>query len=385
MEIRDLEYLAASATTGNFARAAEAAGISTSTISRRVARLEDELGLALFERGHSGVRLTPGGRAVMQHVRRVLGELEALKSSGNVSGAGDVGEIRLGVRLPPIGTPLLALLSGWRARNPNIILTVAELSDRDLVAEVEERHLDVVLTASQALWPRVASVPLFRDRLMAVLPAGHPLARRTVVRWAELREEVVLVQGWDESQVAREFYAAFLGENARFQAHPASKQSVFALVSAGFGITFATASHAEAGFAGVVFKRIDDPGASVEMSLAWLPELEDPAVGRFVAFLRDEARSRSLSGENRPAAELGEGAIGRHEPLEHRGDQLRRFDGALSGISREHLGIGHEIAVDGSRKLDSQLHRPFVGNGAELQLGQRDLLKRGRVRAPDRA
>jgi hypothetical protein len=52
---------------------------------------------------------------------------------------------------------------------------------------------------------------------MAVLPAAHPLGRRTVVRWAELREEVVLVQGWDESQVAREFYAAFLGESARFQ------------------------------------------------------------------------------------------------------------------------------------------------------------------------
>jgi DNA-binding transcriptional LysR family regulator len=50
MEIRDLEYLAASATAGNFARAAAAIGISTSTISRRVARLEDELGLALFER-----------------------------------------------------------------------------------------------------------------------------------------------------------------------------------------------------------------------------------------------------------------------------------------------------------------------------------------------
>jgi DNA-binding transcriptional LysR family regulator len=171
---------------------------------------------------------------------------------------------------------------------------VAELCDRDLVAGVEERRLDVVLTASQALWPRVASVPLFREQLVAVLPAAHPLGRQSEVCWAELREEVVLVQGWEESQVAREFYAAFLGEAARFHAHPASKQSVFALVSAGFGITFATASEVEGGFAGVVFKRIDDPGASVEMSLAWLPELEDPAVGRFVAFLRDEARSRRL-------------------------------------------------------------------------------------------
>lgn len=117
MEIRDLEYLAASATAGNFARAAASVGISTSTISRRVARLEDQLGT-------SGVRLTPGGRSVMQHVRRVLGELEALKSSGSVSGAGDEGEIRLGVRLPPIGTRFVSLLAGWRARNPKVVLTV---------------------------------------------------------------------------------------------------------------------------------------------------------------------------------------------------------------------------------------------------------------------
>ena len=229
-----------------------------------------------------------------QHARRVLGDLEALKNSGLIGGAGDVGEIRLGVRLPPIGASLRNLLSNWRGSNPNILLTIAELSDRDLVAAVAERRLDLVLTASQALWPRAASMPLYRERLVAVLPADHKLARQTRVKWDDLREEVVLVQGWEGSQVAREFYATFLGEGARFQAHPASKQSVFALVSAGFGISFATASHAEAAFAVVVFKRIDDPGASVEMSLGWLPELEDPVVGRFVAFLRDESRTQSL-------------------------------------------------------------------------------------------
>ena len=112
MEIRDLEYLAASATAGNFARAAASVGISTSTISRRVARLEDQLGLALFERGHSGVRLTPGGRTVMQHVRRVLGELEALKSSGSVRSRSTK------TRRKRARSPLRPGSSSGRARSP---------------------------------------------------------------------------------------------------------------------------------------------------------------------------------------------------------------------------------------------------------------------------
>ena len=68
MDVQDLTCLVASADAGNLSRAARMLGINTSTISRRIGRLEDELGLALFERGHSGVRLTPGGRAVMLHV-----------------------------------------------------------------------------------------------------------------------------------------------------------------------------------------------------------------------------------------------------------------------------------------------------------------------------
>jgi hypothetical protein len=61
------------------------------------------------------------------------------------------------------------------------------------------------------------------------------------------------VQGWDESQSAREFYASFLGSGANYQAHAASKQSVLALVGAGFGMTLVTKSQAEVRFPGVVF------------------------------------------------------------------------------------------------------------------------------------
>ena len=210
------------------------------------------------------------------------------------SGSGGVGEIRLGVRMPPIGEPLGSLLAGWHEKQPNVVLTVSEMNDRDLAAALEERRLDVALMVSHTVWPHAASVPLYRERLVAALPLGHPLAERATVDWDALRGEIILVQGWDESQAARELYASFFGSGARFRSHAASKQSVFALVGAGFGITLATASQSEVAFPGVVFKVIDDPDASIQIALAWLPGLEDATVGRFVAFLRDEARSRCL-------------------------------------------------------------------------------------------
>jgi DNA-binding transcriptional LysR family regulator len=168
------------------------------------------------------------------------------------------------------------------------------MNDRDLAAALEKRRLDVALTSNNAVWHHAASLPLYRDRLLAAFPVGHHLAGRPTVDWDALRDEDILVQGWEESQTARELYASFLGDGARFRSHAASKQSVLALVGAGFGVTLATASQSEVAFPGVVFRPIDDPDASIQMVLAWLPELEDATVGRFVAFLRDEARSRRL-------------------------------------------------------------------------------------------
>jgi Bacterial regulatory helix-turn-helix protein, lysR family len=82
MEIGDLRYLTVSADAGNFSRAANILGRNASTLSRRIDRLENELGLPLFERGRGSVRLTSGGKAVLVPVRRALAEIDAIKAAG---------------------------------------------------------------------------------------------------------------------------------------------------------------------------------------------------------------------------------------------------------------------------------------------------------------
>lgn len=294
MDIRDLMYLDASAAAGNFTRAAKSLRINTSTISRRIGRFEDELGLALFERGHAGVRLTNGGKAVLPHIRRALAELDAIRHAGHQNGNGIVGEVRLAVRMPPIGEPLRSLLLGWRERHPEVVLTIAEMNEWEIQRGVRERRVDVALMTSHTLWPGAVTSPLYRERLVAAIPSEHPLSELEVLDWESLRKESFLVQGWDDSQSAREFYASFMGGGVRFQIHAASKQSVFALVGAGFGITLATMSQSEVTFPGVAYRPIQAANAWVQVELVWCPDAEDSTVGRFVAFMRDQARSRRL-------------------------------------------------------------------------------------------
>lgn len=84
------------------------------------------------------------------------------------------------------------------------------MNECEIASALNDRRLDVAFMTSHTLWPHVAAVPIYRERLTAALPLGHVLAEREAVDWTSLRDETFLVQGWDESQSAREFYASFL-------------------------------------------------------------------------------------------------------------------------------------------------------------------------------
>ncbi len=296
MNIIGLKYLLAVAKAGSFAAAARSLNLHVSTLSRHVFALENELGVTVFEREYSGVRLTSSGQTVLIYVRQALADLDVLAKVGQSGGRGQYGHINLGVRLPPIGEPLRGLLSRWHHFHPDVELSLSELSDNDLCGAVRDRNLDVAVIPEPSLVLDIASEPLFDERLFAVVPKCHPISEDGSTTFERLRQEVVLVQDWPHSHVTRSFYGSLLGHSAHFISHCASKHSLFALVAAGFGITLATESQARMSFSGVAFIPINDENALIRIALAWMPQSEDPAVGRFIAFMRDETRSLRTTG-----------------------------------------------------------------------------------------
>jgi DNA-binding transcriptional LysR family regulator len=283
MQMKALRYLMAVVEAGSFAGAATGLGLNSSSLTRQISSLEDELGLTLLERSRSGVRLTSGGAAVIIEVRRVLGDLDAIARAARSNGVGRHGELRLGVRVPPVGEVFTALLRAWRHECPDVWVTIHELSDNELCNAIACRRLDVAIIAGYAVCRHLVTTPLFHERLFAAMATDHGLAAGESVNWTDLHGDPILVQEWDSS------HASLLGIGLPLRSHPASKQSVLAMVAAGFGLTLATESQAQVQVPGVVYRLIAEENAHVEMQLAWASDAEDTVVGRFISFARDYA------------------------------------------------------------------------------------------------
>jgi len=294
MEIVDLHYLCVVAECGGLSEAARLLGINVSSLSRRISQLEDELGFSIFERSSAGVRLTAGGKDVVRQARKVQSEIEIIKAIGHKNGSGASGEVRLGIRIPLVGEPIRPLLQAWQLSHPTIDLSITELSDSDMAGAIISRNLDVVFVQSFSLWPHADEFPIYKEQFYAALPEGHALQENSSVTWTSFANETVLIQGWDGSHSQRGFFHDLMASGARFHRHKASQLSTLGLVGAGFGLAIVPRNVAELTIPGVVFRPIGEQTASFHVHLAWSRQADSPAIGRFIAFMRDESRARGL-------------------------------------------------------------------------------------------
>jgi LysR family hydrogen peroxide-inducible transcriptional activator len=195
MTITELRYIVALAEERHFGRAAERCRVSQPTLSVAVKKLEEELDVALFERGKHGVQPTPLGERIVSMARHLLDQAAAIKDAADADKDQLEGPLALGT-LPTIGPYLLPqfipLLQETASR---LSLYVEEGDAPALAAKLRGGELDAILVAAPFSEADVATQVLFDEPLVLLLPADHPLASKPAIAPEEVDPREVLLLG----------------------------------------------------------------------------------------------------------------------------------------------------------------------------------------------
>ena len=148
MTVQQLQYIVAIDAHRHFARAAEACFVTQPTLSSMVKKLEEELGVVLFDRSRMPVVPTEEGRAIIDQARSVLKEVQVLKDLANATRGEHGGELRIGM-IPTLAPYLLPLFLGELLRlHPKMHVSVEELTTEAITDRLEHGQLDVGVLAT---------------------------------------------------------------------------------------------------------------------------------------------------------------------------------------------------------------------------------------------
>lgn len=195
MTLTELRYIVAVARERHFGRAAEACFVSQPTLSVAVRRLEEELGVTLFERGAGEVIITPSGQRIVAQASRVLAEADLIPRLAKQDQDELAGVLRLGV-IYTIGPYLLPrLIPLLRQQAPRMPVQIEESYTAVLSERLQQGQLDVLILSLPYAATGVLTEPLYEEPFVAVLPKGHPLERVEAVPPHDLAREPLLLLG----------------------------------------------------------------------------------------------------------------------------------------------------------------------------------------------
>ena len=236
MNLQEFRYIAAVSSLRHFGRAAEACHVSQPTLSSQIRKLEEELGVALFERTNKRVELTPAGERILEHANRILEEAGQIEAIAKAVRDPMRGPLRLGV-IPTLAPYLMPLiLHSLQTEYPGLTVELWEDGTRRLIEMVRNHRLDAALLATVVEEPELTQLSLFDEPLMAALPPHHPLALHKTVAESELAGDLlVLADGHCLSNQTLEACGRSQHDQGGLQA--ASLETLVNLVAAGYGTT----------------------------------------------------------------------------------------------------------------------------------------------------
>jgi LysR family hydrogen peroxide-inducible transcriptional activator len=195
MTLTELRYIVAVARERHFGKAAKACHVSQPTLSVAIKKLEDELGVSIFERGSSDISLSPVGERVVQQAQQALEAADnvkqvALHGKNQLAGPLRIGAIHtIGPYLYPELIPIL------RKAAPEMPLVVEENYTAVLTEKLKQGELDVIIIALPYAEQGIVTQPLYKEPFVVLLPTSHPLTARKTISSKQLQDENVLLLG----------------------------------------------------------------------------------------------------------------------------------------------------------------------------------------------
>jgi DNA-binding transcriptional LysR family regulator len=187
-DLRQLRYFAAVADCGSFRAAAERLHVSQPPLSRQVAELERTLGARLLDRGAGGVTLTPQGRLVFARAEALLRDAEALAEAVAATRAPAERGLRIGVTMAVTVGDRARVTRAWSRALPGVAIEIVPGPSRDLIPALKAGRLDFALIGLPGSAAGLETREVQLSRLVAALPARHPLARRRQVSLLDVKD-----------------------------------------------------------------------------------------------------------------------------------------------------------------------------------------------------
>ena len=244
MTLSEFRYIVAVARELHFGRAAERCFVSQPTLSVAVKKLEDELGVKLFERHQHEVTITPIGQAIIKQAELILNETNNLKEIAEQNRNELSGELKLGV-IYTIGPYLIPkLIPLINKQESELTLIIEEDFTANLAKKLKAGEIDVAILARPFDEPGLVTELLYKEPFMVALPSGHPLSKKKKLNADDLLDDTMfLLKAGNcfRDQVIKLCPSCISGSNGNRKIQrtleSSSIETIRQMVAAGVGIT----------------------------------------------------------------------------------------------------------------------------------------------------
>jgi LysR family hydrogen peroxide-inducible transcriptional activator len=275
MNLRDLKYIIAVADTRHFGKAAQRCFVSQPTLSGQIRKLEDELGVTIFERTNRSVNVTAVGEEILRHARQMMEQADAIRSLSAAQRDPLSGPLRIGA-IPTISPYLMPLiLAPLKQQHPELRLVLSEETTDRLLQRLHNHEIDAALLATAVDERDLEATALFDEPFWLAHPRDHPFYLKDEITRKDLEntELLLLAEGHCLAQQARDLcHLQDHQGGAMADLRASSLETLLQLVGAGFGSTLVPALAMRGSWttdSGVVARKLEIRGAQRRVSLVF--------------------------------------------------------------------------------------------------------------------